>query len=117
MLANEVQVVASRAAKQGVTVVSEQWQAMPHCFALVLVGSSMSKKAFENWAAFCLDAVMGEAIESKGLWIEAKTGKEKEVDVENLYNISDGEVRNRMEAAKAARHLGFEGEGKLLPKL
>ncbi len=117
MLADEVQSVASRAAKQGVTVVSEQWEAMPHCFALVLVGSPMSKKAFQNMAVFCQDAVEGERIETRGLWFEAKTGKEKEVNVESLCNISDGEVKNRMEAAKAARHLGIEGEGKLLPKL
>lgn len=117
MLADEVQVVASKAAKQGVTVVSEQWEAMPHCFALILLGSSMSKKSYQNWAAFCQNAVKGEKIETRGLWIEAKTGKEREVEVQNLCKISDGEVRTRMEAAKAARHMGSEGEGKLLPKL
>lgn len=117
MLADEVQVVASKAAKQGVTVVSEQWEAMPHCFALILLGSSMSKKAYQNWGAFCQDAVKGESSRTRGLWIEAKTGKEKEVDIENICRLSDGEVKERMEAAKAARHLGGEGEGKLLPKL
>ena len=117
MLADEVQAVASKAAKQGVTVVSEQWEAMPHCFAMILLGSSMSKKAFQNWAAFCLDVVKGETIRTKGLWIEANTGKEEEVDVQTLCKFSDGEVRDRMEAAKAARHSGSEGEGKLLPKL
>ena len=117
MLADEVQVVASKAAKQGVTVVSEQWEAMPHCFALLLLGSSMSKKAFNNWAAFCNDAVNGDNIRSRALWIEAKTEMEIEVEVKNICKLSDGEVRERMEAAKAARHLGIEGEGKLLPKL
>ena len=117
MLADEVQVVASRAAKQGVTVISEQWEAMPHCFALILLGTPMSKKAFQNWATFCQAAVNGECIETRGLWIEAKTGKEKEVDVRNLCTISDGEIKDRMEAAKAARDFGIEGEGKLLPKL
>ena len=117
MLADEVQVVASKAAKQGVTVISEQWEAMPHCFAFVLLGSSMSKKAYQDWASFCQDAVKGEKLRTKGQWFEAKTGKEKEVDVETLYRISDGEIKERMEAAKVARHLGIEGEGKILPKL
>ena len=117
MLADEVQIVASKAAKQDVTVISEQWEAMPHCFAMVLMGSMMNNRAFDSWAAFCQDAVMGEAMESRALWVEAKTGKEKEVDVEYLSNICDEEVRDRMEAAKAARDLGIEGEGKLLPKL
>ena len=117
MLADEVQVVASKAAKQGVTVVSEQWEAMPHCFALLLLGSSMSKKAYRNWAAFCHDTVNGTNVRSRALWIEAKTEMEIEVEVKNICKLSDGEVRERMEAAKAARHLGIEGEGKLLPKL
>lgn len=117
MLADEVQVVASKAAKQGVTVVSEQWEAMPHCFALILLGSSMSKRAYQNWATFCQDAVKGEKMRTRALWIEAKTGEEKEVEVESLCTISDGEVRERTEAAKAARYSGSEGEGKLLPKL
>ena len=117
MLADEVQVLASKAARQGVTVVSEQWEAMPHCFAMILVGSSMSKKAFHDWAAFCRDAVAGIRIHTRGLWIEAKTGKEKDVNVEKLCKVSDEEVRDRMEAAKAARDSGSEGEGKMLPKL
>ena len=117
MLADEVQIVASKAAKQGVTVVSEQWEAMPHCFALILLGSPMSKRACKDWAAFCQDAVKGEPIKTRGLWIEAITGEEKEVDVKNLCKISDEEVKDRMEAAKAARDSGDEGEGKMLPKL
>ena len=117
LLTDEVQAVASRAAKQGVTVVTEQFEAMPHCFAMILVRGQLSKKAFHSWAAFCQDAVRGDQIETRGLWIEAKTGKEKEVDVETLCRMSDEEIRSRMEAAKAARHLGIEGEGKALPKL
>ena len=117
MLADELQVVASKAAKQGVTVVSEQWEAMPHCFAVILLGSPMSKKTFQSWATFCQEAVKGEQIRTRGLWIEAKTGNEKEVEVIDICKISDREVKERMEAAKAARHLGSEGEGKILPKL
>ena len=117
MLTDEVQVVASKAAKQGVPVVSEQWEAMPHCFALVLVGSLMSKRTYHNWTTFCLDVVEGEKIKTRGLWVEATTLKEKEVEVKLLCNLSDEEVKERMEAAKVARHLGLEGEGKLLPKL
>ena len=117
MLADEVQVVASKAAKQGVTVISEQWEAMPHCFALIMQGNPMSKRALQDWAAFCVDAVKGERLETKGLWFEAITGKEIKIDVKSLCQISDEEVRDRMEAAKAARSLGIEGEGKMLPKL
>ena len=117
MMADEVQIVASKAAKQGVTVISEQWEAMPHCFALIFLWTPMSKKALHDWAAFCVDAVKGERISTKGLWFEAITGKEIETDVNSLTQISDEEVRKRMEAAKAARDLGIEGEGKMLPKL
>lgn len=117
MLADEVQVVASKAADQGVIVVSEQWESMPHCFLLVLLGSRMSRQGYQNWAAFCQASVGGENIRTRGLWIEAKTGNEREVEVRNLSKISDQEVRERMEAAKTARYLGDEGEGKMVPKL
>ena len=117
MLADEVQFVASKAAKQGVPVVSEQWEAMPHCSALILKGTPTSKRTFWGWAAFCQNAVEGKPIKTRGHWFEATTGKEKEVDVKNLCAISDEEVRDRMEVAKAARVLGIEGEGKMLPKL
>lgn len=117
MLTDENKVIAARAAKQGVRVVSEQWEAMPHCFGLIFLGSPMSKRCFKDWTDFCGDVVQGKEIKTRGVWFQAKSQKETEVEVEGLIAIGDEEVKDGMEKAMEARHLGKEGEAKILPKL
>ena len=117
MLADETQVVAARASRQGVRVIAEQWEAMPHCFAMIFLGSPMSKKCFTDLTNFCKVVVKGVEPETRGLWIAAKTQKETEVEVERLAVIGDDDLEERMKRAREARDLGLEGEAKILPKL
>ena len=119
MLADEIRILAARAAGQNVTVVSEQWEGMPHCFALMLLGSEMSKRCFGDWASFCCMVVEkgAEGVRTRGVWFEAKRGEEREVDVRGLAGLGDEEVEERMERARRAREEGVEGEAKILPKL
>ena len=117
MLSDECKLLAARAAKQGVPVISEQWEAMPHCFGLILLGSPMSKRCFRDWAYFCTIVIKGVELSTRGLWFEAKTHNEREIDVENLAPIGEQEMKERMEKAIKARDLGVEGEAKILPKL
>jgi len=117
MLADEIRCVAAKAAKQGVRVVSEQWEAMPHCFPMILLGSPMSKRCFKDWTEFYMQVVKGEEVKTRGLWFQAKTQVETGVDVEDLANVADEEVKRRMDSAREARHLGEEGEAKMMPKL
>ena len=117
MLADENKNIAAKAAKQGVRVVSEQWEAMPHCFGLIFLGTPMSKKCFRDLTEFCKEVVKGKDIETRGVWFAAKSQEEMEVDVRGLAVIPDEEVKVRMENAKEARHMGDEGEAKILPKL
>ncbi len=117
MLADETRCVAAKAAKQGVRVVSEQWEAMPHCFPMILLGSPMSKRCFKDWTEFYMQVVKGEEVKTRGLWFQAKTQVETGVDVEDLANVADEEVKRRMDSAREARHLGEEGEAKMMPKL
>ena len=116
MLADEIRNLAAKAAKQGVAVEFEQWEAMPHCFALIFLGSPMSKRCFTDWTDFYTKVVKGESVSTKGLWFQAKTQKEKQVDVTGLAVLDDAEVEKRMDDAKEARHLGKEGEAKILPQ-
>ena len=115
MLADEIRHVATKTAKQSVQVVFEQWEAMPHCFALIFVGSPMSKRCFKDWTDFYARVIKGEAVVTKGLWFHAKTQKETEVDVEGLSSFADAEVKEKMDKAREARHLGEERETKALP--
>lgn len=117
MQADEIQILASRAVSQGVKVVSEQWEAMPHCSALIFLGSPMSKQSYADWALFCNGVVKGEEVETKGWFFEIKTARRREIDLGRLHVLGEKEVRERMEEAREARHLEKEGEAKLLPKL
>ena len=117
MLADEIKIVAAKAAQQGVPTKFEQWEAMPHCFALILLGSPMSKRCFRDWTSFYMQVVKGEPIKTHGLWFQAKTQQKRELEVERLAVIGDAEVKRRMDCAREARHLGIEGEAKIMPKL
>ena len=115
MLADEIGIVAAKAARQDVRVVFEQWEAMPHCFALMLLGSPMSKRSFNDWRNFCAEVVEGKPINSKRVWFDARSQKMKELDISDLEIMGEAEVKERMDKAKEARHLGDEGEAKAMP--
>ena len=117
MLADEIQIVAAKAARQSVPVRFEQWEAMPHCFALILLESPMSRRCFRDWTSFYIQAVNGEPVRTQGLWFQAKTQQKRELVVEELAVLGEEEVRERMGQAREARHLGKEGEAKIMPKL
>lgn len=117
-LLDEGKVLARRAAAEGVPVVWSEYEAMPHCFAMVVEHLSISKGVFREWTQFMTDVVEGKEISTHGKWIQAKTGKEVEVDVKNLLpELDEEDVERLMREAKERRWSGREGEGILLPKL
>lgn len=122
MLTDEIKVLASRAAQQGVKVVFEEYQAMPHCFAMLLPTLPTSEKCVKSWAQFAKEAVQGGGmegwtLETKGTWVEARTGREVSKDVVDLCkDLPMEEVKRLIREAKAKRLAGYEGEAKGLPK-
>lgn len=120
MLADESKITASRMVNQGVTVQFDMWEAMPHCFGLLLerLGVPASDKCFERWSEFCR-AVVGDQqeVETRGRWYVAKSNREVEVKVEDLAPVHDEEVERRMREAREARWKGEEGEAKMMPRL
>lgn len=123
MLADEGKSVASLAAEQGVTVIWEQFEAMPHCFSMIFDQLQASRRCFKDWADFCATVAGDTAeegaakLETKGTWFAAKTCKETDVDVRSLAVCAHDEVLERMRSTTAARMRGEEGEGKIMPKL
>ncbi|KAL9099164.1 MAG: hypothetical protein Q9163_005300 [Psora crenata] len=126
MLVDEGKQVACRAARQGVRVRWEEWEAMCHCFGMLLVGTRASTQLFQNWAGFCRAAVGShgaggkgglEGIRTTGTFYEAKTLRERGVDVSALAVLTDEEVERRMQAGMAQRHLGAEDATTMMPKL
>ena len=118
MLTDEIKVLASRAAQQGVKVVFEEYQAMPHCFAMLLPGLPISERCIKSWGAFARKTVDegAEVFETKGTWVEARSGREESRVVADLSAVSFEEAGRLVREAKGKRMVGLEGEGKGLAK-
>ncbi|KAH8598973.1 alpha/beta hydrolase fold-domain-containing protein [Bisporella sp. PMI_857] len=96
LLTDEDKFVAQVAATQGVPVVFEQYEAMPHCFAMVLGTLPGSKLFFQRWSSFITHVVEGEDIKTNGRLIKSKTLQEASLEVERLLPSTHDEVRARM---------------------
>ncbi|KAJ2904696.1 Esterase [Zalerion maritima] len=59
-LASEDRWFTRKLAGDGVQVRLEQYEAMPHCFAMVLGGIPEGKRCFEGWAGFISEHVVGK---------------------------------------------------------
>lgn len=117
MLADEIGLVAAKAAEQGVKVRWRGWEAMPHCFAMLLEGSRTSDESFNEWAGFIKGvAEGGDPDEWGGRWRNTE-GKVTEVELTSLRTIDDDEVLRLMQESRRRRELGMEGEGKAMPGL
>lgn len=106
LLTDEAAVVAARLARADSAgpVVWEQWEAMPHCFALLLGSAPETRRAFDSWAAFCRHAVVSpETLSSSGVWVASPSGKMTTVPVGGLKIPSDDVVEQLMLSAEQAK--------------
>jgi acetyl esterase/lipase len=107
LLSDEDKHVAMVAARQGVTVVYEEFEAMPHCFAMILGGIAESRKCFDSWSSFITAAVeQPESLATRGVRHQAKTLEEEALDVQTLSPYTEEEVHRRMKD-RAAKLLKF----------
>jgi acetyl esterase/lipase len=101
MLRDEDAVLAQRCVAQGVTVVWREFEAMPHCFAMLLDKLPGGDVHYEEYGKFCREVVEGRKVESNGVWIKAKTLDRSERDVaRGLTEIGEEEVRAFMQRGK-----------------
>lgn len=118
LLADEDAMFAQTLVGQGVTVVWEQYEAMPHCFAMMLEGHKGGKMFFEQWAGFIKAAVDQPGdLKTRGTLVTAKKLGRKSVDIASLRSWSEDEVLRMMKDAQDKRLKGFETEAKALPRL
>jgi acetyl esterase/lipase len=101
MLRDEDAVLAQRAVAQGVSVVWREFEAMPHCFAMLLENVNGAAVHYDEYARFCRDVVEGRKIETNGEVVMAKTLRRKSVDVgSGLTDIREDEVLGYMRKGK-----------------
>ncbi len=97
LLTDENKYIAAKAARQGVPVVYEEYETMPHCFAMVLSKLPGSRMLFTNWAGFISEVVERQGnIKTQGSRVKAKTLEEEPVDVTGLNIFTDDELMMRM---------------------
>ncbi|KAF2267949.1 acetyl-hydrolase [Lojkania enalia] len=119
MLRDENLVLAQRVAGQGGNVVWRIFEAMPHCFAMMLEYHPASHIHFEEYGTFCKDVVEGGGVETNGVMIKAKTLEREDVDVMKLTDISDEMVDELMRIGKTklARRVDGSGSVEVRPML
>lgn len=98
MLADEVLAVArkcAQASEAGVTL--EHFEAMPHCFSMLLVGTKASDRCFAGQADFCKSVVEKGVAKTHGVWITAPSLAEETIDVLKVKEtMSDDDIARRM---------------------
>ena len=67
---DSTKIVAQTAARQGVKVIWDEYELMPHNRSMVLRSYPQSAKCHESWAAACLRFVSGKALETSGTFTE-----------------------------------------------
>lgn len=103
LLADEQKFMASRLYASGVTVVFEEYEAMPHCFAMILSRLPASKRCFDGWASFIKSAAEDPAsVGARAVTVKAKTLAEVELDLGALDDLTEEQVRERVRAQIAA---------------
>ncbi|KFY20811.1 hypothetical protein V491_03405, partial [Pseudogymnoascus sp. VKM F-3775] len=101
MLADEGKAFVQRAARQEVTVVWEQYEAMPHCFPLLLEGNPAGAVSFDTWAEFVKKAVQNpREIVTRADFITAKTLVREPLDIGKLIEMSDEVILGRMKKSR-----------------
>ena len=116
LLTDEDKALAAQVARQGVPVVFEEYEAMPHCFAMILKSLPASTRYLDRWAGFIRDVVEDPGrVKTKGVVVKPKTLEEEAVEVTGLVPWTFEEVRERVreKAAQTASQAGPEPLSKL----
>lgn len=97
LLSDEGKYVAQKAVSQGVPVIFEEYEAMPHCFAMLLEGTPMARRFFTGWSEFITKVVREPGtVQTVGIFIRAKSLEEEPLEVANLSPYTEAEILTRM---------------------
>lgn len=111
-LTDEGLIVARRMHQIGVPVVVEQFEGMPHCFGLMMMGASAGRRFFDGMANFC-KAAIASTVKSTGNinYITYKLRSTREIPLDDAVPLSEEEVDERLRKSSTWR---LEGEKQLV---
>lgn len=107
-LTDEGLVLARKMHQAGVPVVVEQFEGMPHCFGLIMIGTPAGRRFWDGWARFCREAVAGRVTSSGALtYLGFKLRSTRDVPLDEAVSLTDEEVDRRLRESAQWR---LEGE-------
>ncbi|KAL2870953.1 alpha/beta hydrolase [Aspergillus lucknowensis] len=101
LFADECKAFAQKVARQGAKIIWEQYEAMPHCFVHILLGSPTASRGLEGYANFITKVVDNTGdVSTNGQFFATKSLESSPVDVCNLSRASEKEVLERMQHSR-----------------
>lgn len=99
-LADSAKIIAQTAARDGVRVLWNEYQSMPHTWAQIFPRWPQSVHCFERWAQACKQfGEDGEVPrESYGRYIEVENGKTRPINVQELTSLTPAKALEAMNA-------------------
>lgn len=93
---DSAQLIAQNAARQGVKVCFEEYEAMCHMFIVFYPKMRQASMCIQNWAKFCVDCVEGST-EEGACMVDVSTLERRRRDVRNLNRLSTKQTRDLIE--------------------
>ncbi|CAJ0548922.1 Ff.00g025350.m01.CDS01 [Fusarium sp. VM40] len=110
ILAYEDKFFARKLEADGVRVVFEEYEGMPHCFAMMLSNAPATPRCYDGWAAFIRAAVEDpDSIESSAVMIKGKTCEEVPLRFDELSDASEEDMQRRVLRKTGLEDLLHEG--------
>ncbi|KAH6682377.1 alpha/beta hydrolase fold-domain-containing protein [Plectosphaerella plurivora] len=114
LLADEDKYIAQKLQSQGVKVVFEEYEGMPHCFAILLTDIPAARRNYSQWTGFLKQAAEApDLIESRAMTVKAKTLEEVELHFSGLSNVAEEDIRAQVLEQVAVASLQPEAAAKL----
>ena len=95
---DSVRVVAQLAARQGVSIVWDEYELMPHNWPMFLTKYPQTEHCYKSWAKACLGFFQGNPVVTVGKVITFERLEIRDLDVENLTPLTPGTVNELMSA-------------------
>ncbi|OIW25291.1 hypothetical protein CONLIGDRAFT_582994 [Coniochaeta ligniaria NRRL 30616] len=118
LLADEDKLLAAKLHADGVRVVFEEYEGMPHCFAMIFTRLGGSERCFAGWSGFIREVTGGKAAgegegegkgESRFVTVRARTLEEVKIEVGELAPYGEGVMRERIARRGGPRVGGLDG--------
>ena len=87
-------VVAQRAARQGVPIIWDEYEDMPHNWPMVFPKYSHSAKCYRRWSDACSRFAEGAPVQTEGTFTHFQSLHTRNIDVKNLTSLTTEEVES-----------------------